>query len=54
MLVDIDKIPPFERMQILAVKRSVENNGWLNQTQKTVIEQKLQEIVKVWVSKNFV
>ena len=54
MLKDINKIEPYERQLLLVLKQATENSPYLNETQKTVIERKLQEIVNVWTSKDFV
>lgn len=54
MLADADKIPPYERQMLLVFKWAMENSHELNQTQKTLIEDKLQQIVNVWTKKNFV
>lgn len=54
MLIDVDKIPPYERQLLLVFNQAVERCPSLNETQKVVIEQKLQDIVHVWTSKEFV
>lgn len=55
MILDkIDELPVREKMALLAFKQLVENSGYLNETQKTVIERLLQEIVDVWTKKDFV
>lgn len=41
-------------MHLLVFKFDVENSHNLNETQKLVIERKLQEIVDVWTKKDYV
>lgn len=53
MLQNVDKIPAYERQHLLVFKRDVENSPHLNETQKLIIERKLQEIVDTWNAKDF-
>lgn len=53
MLQNVDKIPAYERQHLLTFKNDVDNSPYLNQTQKTVIERKLQEIVDTWNAADF-
>lgn len=54
MLQNVDSMPAYERMHLLTFKYDVENSPHLNETQKTCIERKLQEIVNVWTKKDFI
>lgn len=54
LLQNVDNIPAYEKMHLMVFKQDVENSPYLNNTQKTVIERKLQEIVDVWTKKDFV
>lgn len=53
MIVGVDSMHPYERMLLLNFKQAMERSPDLNETKKLVIEQKIQEIVKVWISKEF-
>lgn len=54
MLANIDEMDPYERQLLLVFRQAAENSPRLNETQKRVIERKLQEIVDVWTKKDFV
>lgn len=54
MLQNVDKIPAYERMHILVLNNDIENSPYLNNTQKSCIERKLQEIVDIWTNPDFV
>lgn len=54
MLANVDKIDAYERQLLLVFRQAVERSPWLNETKKRVIERKLQEIVDVWTSEDFV
>lgn len=51
MLYHADDIDPYDRQLIFVLANAVKISPWLNETQKLVIERKLQEIVDVWTSK---
>lgn len=48
MLIGSDNIPPYERQLIWILLQSVVNSPELDQSQKTRIESRLQEIVGIW------
>ena len=54
MLAHVDGIDAYERQLLLVFKQAAERSPYLNETQKRVIERKLQEIVDVWTAKDFV
>ena len=51
VLNGIDEIPPYERQLLLVAKRQLENSPHIGETKKRVIEQKFQEIVDAYTSK---
>lgn len=54
MLQKVDQIPAYERQHLLVFRQDVDNSPYLNNTQKTCIDRKLQEIVDVWTNPDFV
>lgn len=53
MLNNVDKIPAYERQHLLVFRQDVDNSPHLNETQKRIIERKLQEIVDTWNATDF-
>ncbi len=55
MLQNVDKLEPYITRQLLIrFKQDVDNSPHLCETKKRIIEHKLQEIVDVWTTKDFV
>lgn len=54
MLIGADKIPPYERQMLFVFKQCAESSRELTETQKRIIETKLQEVVDVWTKQDFV
>ena len=53
MLYNADEIDPYDRQLIFVLANAVKISPRLNETQKLVIENRLQEIVDVWTKKDF-
>lgn len=54
MLLDVDKIAPYERQQLLVALGAILNSPQFNRTQKTCCEAKFQEIVEILTSKEYI
>lgn len=54
MLQNVNNIPAYERIHLVTFMQDVENSPYLNNTQKSCIERKLQEIVDIWTKKDFI
>lgn len=54
MFVNEDKMQAYERNLLTVLALAVRDSPYLTVSQKTVIENKLQEIVNVWTSGDFV
>ena len=53
MLANIDKMQVYERQLLLVAYNQLMQSPYLNETQKQIIENKFQEIVYTYVSKDF-
>ena len=51
MLIGIDELPAVEKQHLLICKWYIDNSQQLNAEQKTRIETKFQEIIKIFVEK---
>ena len=51
MLSGAEQINPYDRQLLLVYRQAVENSPYLNETQKRLIDKKLQEIVNIWTNK---
>lgn len=48
MLIDVDKMRPYERMLLLTFKHAADNSPELTPQQKARIEDRLQQVVQIW------
>ena len=53
MLDNVDMIPAYERQHLLVFKQDIDNSPHLNETQKRILERKLQEVVDVWTKEEY-
>ena len=53
MLYKADEMDAYDRQRIFVLNDAVRDSPRLNETQKLVIENRLQEIVDVWTKKDF-
>lgn len=54
MLIGIDDIQPYERMQLSIALQAIQNSPQFNHTQKVCVESKFQEIVDILTAKEYV